>query len=710
MNRSRTACPLLLLTAAVLVACADGEPGILGVEATGTVVGLAFIDRDGDEALDAAADGPAAGIRVHLLRGERDTVRQTTTGADGGYLFSDVEVGAYRVVLGEDSLPDLLRLIWIREPTITVSAADTAVAVIALGYRALSVAESRADEMTGRTVVVEAVALNAWQAFGDSTLHLSDGTGSVRALRVSPVDVPEGYRVRVRGTRSVRDGQPVLSDAVATVLGPGSAPEALPLTTGAAADAQHGALDGALVRVEGALIQSAAVAGADFRLTVDDGTGPLDVLLDGDLPFVVDEAYAPGGVLDATGLLTAGPGGRWRLKPRAPSEVSATLTPMSVAAARAMAVGTEVVVEGVALHAWGAFGDSTLHVMDESGALRALAVPPLAAAAGSRVRLHGTVVRQDGQPALREVTARLVGSDTLPVPALLSTHEAATAAGGARDAMPARIAGAAILDGEVSASGNLLLTVSDGSGHLVVALDRDIAFDLSSVSPGAVLEAEGVLVPSGTAGTWRLEPRAPGEVRASYPTLTVAEARAAPMGKRIHLEGVALNGYVTFGDATLHVADETGALRTVGLAPAYVLTGDSVRLLGTVGAVEGQPVLRVERVTVLGSGVPPAPRSLATAAAASAQDGTLDAALVVVAGVVVRDTATTAAGDFLLTVDDGSGELEVLLDRDTGFSFGSWAPDQVLRVTGLLVPAGAGAVGWRLKPRGSADMAREGAP
>lgn len=706
MKRSNTIALCLCLAGAP--ACEDSGASVLGVEATGTVVGLAFVDRDGDEILDPSIDGPAAGVRVHLVRGERDTLRRTATDAGGLFEFVDVPVGAYRVAT--DSLPAGLRLVWIREASVTVAASDTAATLIALGYPRLTLSESRAAELVGRIVSVEGVALNSWQSFGDSTLHLADRTGTLRAARVQPVDLPQGYRTRVSGTLSVRDGQPIIADAIATVLGPGTPPEPVTLSTDSAATAADGTLDGGLARIEAAVIQTAVVSGRDFLLTVDDGTGPLDVLLDADLPFVVDEAYAPGGVLAATGLLVAAPGSRWRLKPRSPMEVAATITPIGIAQARGMAPGAKVVVEGVALHGWGAFGDSTLHVMDGVGAIRAVGVPPLVAVAGSRLRVHGTVARQDGQPVLREVTARLLGSDTLPSPVAVSTREASTAAAGTLDAMPVRVADAAILDGELTVHGDLLLRVSDGSGRLEVLLDQDIAFDLASVSPGALLDAEGVLVPGAPDGAWRLLPRAPGDIRATYPTLSLAEARAAPMGKRVWLVGVALNGLQAFGDATLHLSDDTGVLRAVGLAPAYILAGDSVRLLGTIGAVEGQPVLRSERVSVLGPGAAPAPRPSTTSVAAEADGGALDAALVEVAGAVVTDTATTAGGDFLLTVDDESGPLEVLLDRDAGFAFGSYRPEQVLRVTGLLVPAGGGSAGWRLKPRSSVDVKREDGP
>ena len=65
-------------------------------------------------------------------------------------------------------------------------------------------------------------------------------------------------------------------------------------------------------------------------------------------------------------------------------------------------------------------------------------------------------------------------------------------------------------------------------------------------------------------------------------------------------------------------------------------------------------------------------------------------------------STATVAGDFVLTVDDGSGVLEVVLDVDIGFFLVPLVPSVVIDVTGVLVPTGSGA--WQLKPRNGGDV------
>ena len=63
--------------------------------------------------------------------------------------------------------------------------------------------------------------------------------------------------------------------------------------------------------------------GQDLHMTVDDGSGPAVVVLDGDIWTSADLAqYVPGAVLDfATGLLVPSGSGTWLVKPRARADI-----------------------------------------------------------------------------------------------------------------------------------------------------------------------------------------------------------------------------------------------------------------------------------------------------------------------------------------------------------------------------------------------------
>jgi len=221
--------------------------------------------------------------------------------------------------------------------------------------------------------------------------------------------------------------------------------------------------------------------------------------------------------------------------------------------------------------------------------------------------------------------------------------------------------------------------------------------------PPAVL-GDTVRVVQLTDSVVSLAPNAVGVVTIGigYPKLTIAEARAQPVGTKLFVEGVALTPLGVFGDTTTHVADASAAIRVLRVQPVTQITGDSVRLLGTVATRDGQPVLEDVRVSILAFSRPLPPiETLTTAQAASADGGRLDAALAKVSNVAISDTVTTADG-FVVTADDGSGALEILLDADIAFVTAGLDPGVAIDATGVLVPDGSGA--WVLKPRSQLDL------
>jgi len=191
-------------------------------------------------------------------------------------------------------------------------------------------------------------------------------------------------------------------------------------------------------------------------------------------------------------------------------------------------------------------------------------------------------------------------------------------------------------------------------------------------------------------------------VAVSFPSVSVSEARLLAPGARVFVSAIALNGFTTFGDSTIHIVDGGRAIRVTGVTPVPVLAGDSLRVLGSVGVRDGQPVLTGVTAFPLPAAVAPVPAGLTTAVARTADGGRLDAALAAVTGATISDTATTGAGDFALIVTDGSGALEVLLNADLGLVLTPYVPGAVIDVSGVLVPAGPGV--WRLKPRSGADL------
>jgi len=707
MRRLITRFLWLRLAVGVAASCESGSDRVLTISETGTVVGHVFVDRDGNNQWDPNVDAPAPTIRMLLLRSVRDTVARANTDAGGIFTMPRVPVGQYQLVVDASTVPDTLRVARGGTNRLTVPARDTVEFEVAMSFPPATVGEARTLPV-GSRVLVEGAALNAWHTFGDSTVHVQDATGTIRVTRALEATFSPGDTIRVIGSIALRDGQPTVNDATIILLRPGAEPPA-PVTVNAAtaANANGGQLDAAQVRVSGTIIIDRAVTPAgDLLLTTDDGTGILEVLIDQHTG-ISFEPYRLGGVLDVVGLLVPTPTGTWRLKPRSVLDLSISFPTVTVAQARAEAVGRRVYVRGKALTGWNVFGDNTLHLADATGAIRAMQVqqPAQPIAVGDSIGVIGRVSVFEGQPVLIDATVERLGSSELPVPVALSTAQAAGANQGTRDAALVRVANALILSTSETLDGYVRVTVNDGSGPLEVLLHAGI--NPGPFVPGAILvSGTGVLVPVENSARWQLKPRSNADLAVDWPTVTISEARTLPVGRTVRIEGVALNARGDFTDGSVHLWDNTGAIRTTNLTTGTpVAAGDRVSMLGTIAVVNGQRVLRDVTPTLLqiGAGLP-APVQLTAAQAANADQGQLDAAQVRVVGVRIVDIIDDQqSGNVVLTVQDASGSLQIVIDPSTGISRSRFSVDATIDVTGLLVPA-AGGGAWQLKPRNDADV------
>lgn len=312
-----------LACASVAMISCDESDGPTGLDATGTVVGAAWIDVNGNGMLDAA-DLAAPDVVVELRTSAGSSpVASADAGENGIFQMDDVPVGHYDVTIDLASLGDTLDVLRIDSAEVVVRAADTTTVRVGLSYPALSLPEVRAAPPEQR-IMLDAVALNAWSAFGDSTLHVRGGGAALRTIRVLPSTAAAGDSVRLIGTTALADGQPVLRDVAVLVLASArAAPAAISVRTAVAASADDGQLDAQLVKVHAAeVLETGTTTAGESRLTVDDGSGPLHVVLDPGIDF---GAALPtplvGALLDVGGLLVPAPTGEWSLHPRGPADI-----------------------------------------------------------------------------------------------------------------------------------------------------------------------------------------------------------------------------------------------------------------------------------------------------------------------------------------------------------------------------------------------------
>lgn len=319
---TRSVLPLLVVLA--IVACDNaGADRVSGVTATGVVRGSVYFDANGSRTFDAA-DTPVAGARLRLLAPiSRDTILRATTDASGNFRIAGVPVGTYEMIVDSASGGDSAIVISAANAKLTVAPNDSVEWVGSLSFPIRTIAQARALAPGASRIFVTGIALNARTTFSDTTLHLVDASGAIRATRVRPSAVPfaTGDSVRVRARVATRLGQVVLDDVSVFVISPTFVPTAPTLTTLQASLAGGGARDAALVRINDAQVTDTATVGGNLTMTINDGSGPVTVVLDraADIgfraPFPVGEYRAPNRY-DVTGVLVPTGLGTWFIKPR----------------------------------------------------------------------------------------------------------------------------------------------------------------------------------------------------------------------------------------------------------------------------------------------------------------------------------------------------------------------------------------------------------
>jgi hypothetical protein len=321
-----------LLAALVIAAACDsaGDDRILDLDATGTVGGAVFLDLDAS-GTPGAADEPAIDIQVALVREGADTIARTRTDDEGIFVFDNIPVGTYDIVVPSAELGDSLHVVF-RDPpgsrvediepdevtAITVARNDTVEVELGVGYSVYTVEEARALP-AGRRILVRAVALAPIDAIDDDALYIQ---GETRALRVTNADgdnVLPGDSVLVLGTTGISTGQRVLLNGIASLDGNEGLVDTLRVDAGTARNAGGGFYDAQLIDLIGVLVTDTATAGGRFTITVEDPSGEVAVVVPSD--FDVD--VGPGSELDVTGLLVpaAGVTATWQVRPRSEDDL-----------------------------------------------------------------------------------------------------------------------------------------------------------------------------------------------------------------------------------------------------------------------------------------------------------------------------------------------------------------------------------------------------
>jgi hypothetical protein len=190
--------------------------------------------------------------------------------------------------------------------------------------------------------------------------------------------------------------------------------------------------------------------------------------------------------------------------------------------------------------------------------------------------------------------------------------------------------------------------------------------------------------------------------------VSLAAARLLPAGRRVLVRGKVVAPLQDFRDSSAFLVDTSGALRVTGARPRFGGAGnnigDSVLVLGTTGQETGQGVLRDGLFLTLSLGVAPLPQIVTVADAITARGGALDAALIQLSNIVIRDTVASGA-DFIVKVADPATPdvtVSILIDQLLGAPRTLFPPGRTGTFRGVLVPQLDGT--WVVKPRGPPDI------
>ena len=409
----------------------------------------------------------------------------------------------------------------------------------------------------GSGALVEGVALTDG-AFADGGGYLWDGSAGIAVL-VSDGTFARGALLRVRGIVDDRYAQRTLRAAAADVQVLGSSSDPVPglASTGAIDETR----EGRLVKISGLVTGGLSVLSAGTAVDIDDGSGSARVIV-WDATGIDLAGWVPGAQVTLVGVVgqrdSSGTGlAGYRAQPRDAADVvdvlpPATATPsptptppptptptptttgtpsptptptgtpsptpgptmVTIAAARAAAVGAHLRIRGVVTLPSGLLDPVTAVIQDATGGiLLRLGDTAGSLALGEVVELDGIRSTKAGMLSLR-VTLPVIrlGAQGDPTPVRRATGRL----GESEEARLIVARGAVASSVLRSTAGNLSFSLDDGSGSIRVTLAPGAGISAVRIQRGAWIEIRGVLGQDTTAREpltgYRIWPRASGDV------------------------------------------------------------------------------------------------------------------------------------------------------------------------------------------------------
>ena len=179
---------------------------------------------------------------------------------------------------------------------------------------------------------------------------------------------------------------------------------------------------------------------------------------------------------------------------------------------------------------------------------------------------------------------------------------------------------------------------------------------------------------------------APAQAGPSHPVVSIAQARSLPLGTVVAVEGTATTPSgafeSSFFDRGFAIQDRSAGIYVSTAVDLGVAPRDRVRVTGVLRDSAGLRILvpaDPAAVRVRGKGTAVRPKPLTTGAVGEATEGLL----VRVVATITRPPAQDGVYGYKFSVDDGSGELTIFVNTQTGIDLTGLAVGHTVRVTGF---------------------------
>ena len=282
---------------------------------------------------------------------------------------------------------------------------------------------------------------------------------------------------------------------------------------------------------------------------------------------------------------------------------------VSIAEAREAPDGGAVEVEGVVLADQGTydFQGRDTYIQDGTAGVRLWSLDgDLGLEAGDSVRVSGSMGTFNDERQLDVTTLTVLGTGTVPAPRPVT---AAQINSFEFDGQLAVTGAVTVVSVQVFGFDAHNVTVEDEAGDTFI-----VRMESPNEIPSDFWEEGDTHVITGVLARFRddgqIKPRGFDDV---VQPVDIAEARAAPDGQSVLVEGVVLadQGVYDFQSRDTYIQDATGGVRLWQLDGGLGLeAGDSVRVSGAMSTFRDERQLDVASVTVLGPGTVPTPREV----------------------------------------------------------------------------------------------------